>query len=223
MSGEEEDLRSLDEPVIPVTTTLMTTTPVTMIPVTTVPVTTMMPVTTLHTMTLSLPVYHPLSLGLQGEEVGDQGQCQDASGVFEWPTFNTSTQESWLLTPAPARESRYKYKLPQETGAHPKCREDKMGWEEHLAHMESAQDWLIQLMDEALMGIPGMEQQVPILVPALGLPPREPAPAPRLPEILPKGLFNAKFDGTPEKLAFFMVQVEKFIQTWGHPFPTKAR
>ncbi|KAL8207055.1 UNVERIFIED_CONTAM: hypothetical protein K2H54_042139 [Gekko kuhli] len=160
MGSEEEDLRFPDEPMIPVTTTL-----VTMVPVTTV---TTVPVTTANMMTLSLLVYLPLSLELQGAEGGVQGRCQKASGGFKWSTFDIITQESWLLTPAAMCKSWYEYKPLHETGAHPQCREEK----------ES---------------------------PAPG------KPTPALSEILQKGLLNARFDGTPEKLTFFMVQVEKFI------------
>ncbi|KAL8182680.1 UNVERIFIED_CONTAM: hypothetical protein K2H54_061630 [Gekko kuhli] len=145
MSGEEEDLRSPDTPVIPVTTTQYQSPR-------------MMPVTTLHTMTLSLPIYCPLNLGYQGAEGRVPGWCWDALGAFEWSMFDTITQESWLLTPAPSWESQYK--PPHETGACPKHRREKAGWEEHLTRMESAQDRLIQVVAEALMGIPGTIAQV---------------------------------------------------------------
>ncbi|KAL8199285.1 UNVERIFIED_CONTAM: hypothetical protein K2H54_039248 [Gekko kuhli] len=42
--------------------------------------------------------------------------------------------------------------------------------------------------------------------------PGKPAPVLGPPEIIPKGLLDAKFDGTRKKLAFFVVQVEKFLQ-----------
>ncbi|KAL8206977.1 UNVERIFIED_CONTAM: hypothetical protein K2H54_038265 [Gekko kuhli] len=66
-------------------------------------------------------------------------------------------------------------------------------------------------------------QDQQVLVLALVPAPVGPALAPRMPEVLPKGMLDAKFDGAPKKLAFFMVQVETFIQTWGHLFPTEAR
>ncbi|KAL8221655.1 UNVERIFIED_CONTAM: hypothetical protein K2H54_073591 [Gekko kuhli] len=53
--------------------------------------------------------------------------------------------------------------------------------------------------------------------------PGELAPAMGLPKIIPKELLDAKFNGTPKKLALFMVQVEKFLQAWGRLFPSKAR
>ncbi|KAL8185892.1 UNVERIFIED_CONTAM: hypothetical protein K2H54_059493 [Gekko kuhli] len=146
MSSEEEDLHSPDEPVIPVITTPVTTMLVTMVPVTTVPV------ATVHTTTLALTVYLPLSLGLQGAEGGVQGRRRDASRGFKWSTFDTTTQESWLLTLAPMHKSWCKYKPPHEIGTCPQCREEKEGWEVRLAHMESAQNRLIQVVDEALLG-----------------------------------------------------------------------
>ncbi|KAL8185595.1 UNVERIFIED_CONTAM: hypothetical protein K2H54_055473 [Gekko kuhli] len=130
MSGEEEDLRSLDELVIPVTTTPVTTNPVTMIPITTVPTTTMVPVTKLHMMTLSMLVYCPLN----------------HPGV--------------MTADPPSRESQYEYKPSNKTGTLPKCKGEKKDWEKHLAHMESTQDRLIQAVDEALMEIPGTIAQV---------------------------------------------------------------
>ncbi|KAL8207687.1 UNVERIFIED_CONTAM: hypothetical protein K2H54_060669 [Gekko kuhli] len=69
----------------------------------------------------------------------------------------------------------------------------------------------------------GESVQVPVPTPGSGLGPGDLAPAPRPPEIVPKGLLDAKFDGTPEKFAFFVVQVEKFLQAWGHLFLTEAR
>ncbi|KAL8211674.1 UNVERIFIED_CONTAM: hypothetical protein K2H54_009070 [Gekko kuhli] len=49
------------------------------------------------------------------------------------------------------------------------------------------------------------------------------APVPGPLEIIPKGLLDARFDGTPKKLAFFVVQVEKFLNAWGHLFLSKTR
>ncbi|KAL8212693.1 UNVERIFIED_CONTAM: hypothetical protein K2H54_055671 [Gekko kuhli] len=40
------------------------------------------------------------------------------------------------------------------------CKEEKKSWEEHLAHMEQAQDQLIQMVDDTLMGIPDMVVQL---------------------------------------------------------------
>ncbi|KAL8182813.1 UNVERIFIED_CONTAM: hypothetical protein K2H54_002032 [Gekko kuhli] len=38
-------------------------------------------------------------------------------------------------------------------GTRPRCKEEKTGWEEHLACMERAQNQLIPVVDDALMGI----------------------------------------------------------------------
>ncbi|KAL8221379.1 UNVERIFIED_CONTAM: hypothetical protein K2H54_066746 [Gekko kuhli] len=54
---------------------------------------------------------------------------------------------------------------------------------------------------------------------ALQLPP--PVPPMLGQEHRPTELLDATFDGTPEKLAFFVVQVEKFIMYWGHLFLTE--
>ncbi|KAL8221724.1 UNVERIFIED_CONTAM: hypothetical protein K2H54_074417 [Gekko kuhli] len=56
--------------------------------------------------------------------------------------------------------NRYEYKPPHKTGACPWHGEEKAGWEEHLTCMESVQNWLIQGVDEALMGIPGTVAQL---------------------------------------------------------------
>ncbi|KAL8220402.1 UNVERIFIED_CONTAM: hypothetical protein K2H54_045236 [Gekko kuhli] len=171
MSSEEEDLQSSKEPLVLVTTTPVTTPLVTTIPVTTIPVTTMPPVTTVPTMTLSLLVYLPLSLGLQGAEGEVRSRHQDELGGFEWSTSDMTTQESWLLTAALVWESLTS-KVPFRF----------LPWSQGCWRQES-----------------------------------------RLLEVLLKGLLNAKFDGTPEKLAFFVVPVEKFVQMWDHLFPTEAR
>ncbi|KAL8182379.1 UNVERIFIED_CONTAM: hypothetical protein K2H54_055083 [Gekko kuhli] len=107
---------------VPVTTTLVTTLPVT----TTVLVTTVLKMTP-----MTLPVLIPWGLGLGVE----QGPFRQSQG-YEWSKFDTITQESWLLAPGPSRESQYKYQPPHETGTHPQRKEEQMGMEERLAHME---------------------------------------------------------------------------------------
>ncbi|KAL8190172.1 UNVERIFIED_CONTAM: hypothetical protein K2H54_042493 [Gekko kuhli] len=97
-------------------------------------------------------------------------------------------------------------------GTHLRCIEEEAGWEEQLICLEGLQDRLIQTVEETVMGIPAiMVQQVLIPAPRLGPGPGEPAPVPGPPEIILKGLLDARFDGTPKKLAFFIVQVEKFL------------
>ncbi|KAL8175568.1 UNVERIFIED_CONTAM: hypothetical protein K2H54_001557 [Gekko kuhli] len=59
------------------------------------------------------------------------------------------------LTPGPARGSCYEYQPPHETGACTRHKKEKKGWEERLACIERAEDWLNRVTDDALMGIPG--------------------------------------------------------------------
>ncbi|KAL8199259.1 UNVERIFIED_CONTAM: hypothetical protein K2H54_038823 [Gekko kuhli] len=60
----------------------------------------------------------------------------------------------------PLRGSHYEYQPPQQMGACTQHKEEKKGWEEHLARMEQAQDQLIQVTDDALMRIPGTVVQM---------------------------------------------------------------
>ncbi|KAL8181292.1 UNVERIFIED_CONTAM: hypothetical protein K2H54_052836 [Gekko kuhli] len=222
MSSEKEDIH------LPGDQTLMTTAPVTTVPT---------PVTTVPTMTLASLGYCPLNLGVVGSYISRTHR--KTRGGYQWSMIDSSTQESWSLTPKPIWESWYKYEQLHKMGT---C----------LQRVESA-GRLIQAVEETVMGIPAIvmqvvqaelrlqqpwdqlarpppwlpqDQQVPI--PGLDLGPGEPTPVLRPPEIIPKRLVDAKFNGTPEKLAciilaFFEVQVEKFLQAWGHLFPSKER
>ncbi|KAL8203633.1 UNVERIFIED_CONTAM: hypothetical protein K2H54_058447 [Gekko kuhli] len=82
---------------------------------------------------LLMPI--PLGLGL-GVEGGIFRQPQEESWGFEWSTFYTTTQESWTLTPGPARGSLYEYQPPHEAEPRTQCKEEKKGWEERLISVE---------------------------------------------------------------------------------------
>ncbi|KAL8203588.1 UNVERIFIED_CONTAM: hypothetical protein K2H54_057569 [Gekko kuhli] len=124
-----EEQRLPKRPDVLVTTTLVST------PVTTMPVSTTVQVTMVPTMSLTLPVLIPLSLGL-GAEGGIFRQSQEQSQGYEWSMVDTTTQDAMDGTPGPTRVSCYEYQPPHETGAHPWHKDEEKGWEEHLTRME---------------------------------------------------------------------------------------
>ncbi|KAL8163078.1 UNVERIFIED_CONTAM: hypothetical protein K2H54_006769 [Gekko kuhli] len=76
-------------------------------------------------------------------------------------------------------------------------------------------------LEDGRIPMPLQDQQVP--APDRGPVPGEPPPAPGLPKIILKGLLNTRFNGTPVKLVFFVVQVAKFLNAWDHLFPSEVR
>ncbi|KAL8173702.1 UNVERIFIED_CONTAM: hypothetical protein K2H54_017506 [Gekko kuhli] len=194
MSAEEEEVR-LPGDQTPGTTVLVTTIPTTMVaPVTIAP-------TTLPAL---LGYYLPDLGGLRSHIMGARRKTR---GAYQWSMVDSNTQELWSLTPKMARKSWYEYELLHEAGIHPWRIEEEGNWEERLACLKGLQDRLIQTIEETLLGI------LAIMAQTSKYPPRPPAQgagtAPGPPKIIPKGLLNARFDGTPEKLMFLMVQQGK--------------
>ncbi|KAL8220471.1 UNVERIFIED_CONTAM: hypothetical protein K2H54_047113 [Gekko kuhli] len=134
MNGDEEDTHVPDE-----------TVPVTTAPVTTAPTTTTISTT-------MVPVYQPLNLQVTAR--------QKTGAAFDWLMQDTTTHETWLLTPGSRRKSWYEYEPVREMGTRPRCGEGKMGWEDHLTRLERLQDWLAQAVEEAVLEISAMLARV---------------------------------------------------------------
>ncbi|KAL8186194.1 UNVERIFIED_CONTAM: hypothetical protein K2H54_066007 [Gekko kuhli] len=98
--------------------------------------------------TTVVPMYQPLNLQVT--------TCQKTGAAFDWLMQDTTTHEAWLLTPGPQRESWYKYEPVRETGTHPRHREEEMGCEDCLTHLEGLQDRLVQAVEEAVLEVPAM-------------------------------------------------------------------
>ncbi|KAL8187835.1 UNVERIFIED_CONTAM: hypothetical protein K2H54_056504 [Gekko kuhli] len=208
-------------------------TPVTTVPVTIVPTTTVTPVTTVTPTTLpALPGYQLLDLG--GLRSHIMGTCQKMGGTYKWSVIDSNIQESWSLTPEPARESWYEYEVLHKTGTHPQHTEedgeathlpgrsarptdpngggDGVGNPVHCDESGASGATPTATPRTALPPPPSASQDQQVLIPAPDL---GPAPAPGLPRIILKKLLHARFDGTPKKLAF--------LNAWGHLFPSEAR
>ncbi|KAL8207151.1 UNVERIFIED_CONTAM: hypothetical protein K2H54_046558 [Gekko kuhli] len=151
---------------------------------------------------------------------------------WNWTHFSTETQETWMLTPGLGSSSCYEKRTKSLTGL---SGTEEDGWDERWVRLEAWQARTTCHLEEALMDIPQMvvhivqheiHLQRPMPVPLTPATPRAPAPGPPrdqtpqqppvmppapVPEYHPTELLEAMFDSLPEKLAYFVVQVGKFV------------